>query len=134
MGTVHDLDHQRRIDLSETVMALLEQWGVTPEDQIRLLGLPPGLRPRKLVQYRSGTPLPEEDEISVRIHYLLSIHKALATLFPHNPQAADYWLTTPNRYFERTPPLEVMLQRDLEGMRLVLDHLTGTGEWGSVTS
>ena len=132
MSSLHSLDDQRRRDLSRTVMGLLESWGVSPEQQIVLLGLPADTRPRKLKQYQEDTPLPDSDELTVRIHYLLSIQKEMDKMFPHNPMAADYWVTTPNRFFNQRTPLDLMLSEGLNGLRMVIEHLRGSGDWGAV--
>jgi hypothetical protein len=131
MDTIGSLDRQRRIDLTRTVMRILDDWGIAAEHQVLLLGLPRETRARRLRQFRSDTPFPEEDELLVRVHYLLSIQNAIRTYFPHNAVGSNYWVTTRNIVLGRRTPLEVMIDDGLPGMRRILDILNGeVVQWG----
>ena len=123
------MESERRADLSRTILTVLRNWGVSPEDQIKLLGLPDGTRTRVLNRFRGGEPFPEDHDSLMRANYLLSIQNAVTSLFPHNTQAADYWMTTPSHYFAEATPLDIMLNEDLEGMRRVLNYLNGIEDW-----
>jgi len=129
VGTLRDIDNQRRIDITRTVMTVLDSWGVDAEDQIALLDLPTDTRPRQLNRYRNGTPLPEAANVLLRVHYLLAIDNALHNTYPHNSEAASYWVTTPNMFFNRTSPLQVMLKRGSDGIQRIIDHLDGQLSW-----
>ncbi len=132
MADIHDIESLRRSDLTATVIQLLDTWGLSIPQQIRVLGLPDDIPLRRFAQYRKQRPLPDDDAITLRIHYLLGIHQAISKLYPHNPIAGDYWLTTPNRMFAGKPPLDLMLEQGSAGMRSVLEHLQGGGEWGNL--
>ena len=72
-----NLSHDERVQLSMMIMEILENWQVAAVDQISLLGLPAGTRPRALKRYHEGTPLPEDPVVWERISHL-----GLANLTP----------------------------------------------------
>ena len=123
------MDDDRREDLARTILTVLRNWGVEPEDQIRLLGLPEGTRTRTLNKFRSGAPFPDDYDSLMRANYLLSIQNAVSSLFPHNAKASDYWMTTPSHYFANTTPLQIMLNEGVDGMKRVLNYLNGVEDW-----
>lgn len=129
MNTLYDLDEQRRSDLAKQLLLVLNEWGIEPEHQIILLGLPDDTRPRTLNRYRTGTPFPEDESFLQRAHYILSIKNAVDSIYPHNEKAASYWVTTSNWFFNDKTPLEIMLAQGIEGMKQVIDHLNGTDQW-----
>ena len=123
------VDMDRRADLAQTILTVLRNWGVAKEQQIILLGLPEGTRPRTLNKFTMGAPFPDDDEALMRANYLLSIQNAVDSLFPHNTTAANYWMTTPCQSFANHTPLSIMLNEGLDGMKRVLDYLNGTEDW-----
>ena len=118
---------EQRISLTEAVMEVLDDWHVDADDRIRLLGLEGQIKPRTMIRYRNGTPLPEGPDIDLRCKHLLGIASALRTSFPHMASTANLWITTPCRAFEQRTPLQFMLDRGLEGMERIRDHLDGRG-------
>ena len=130
MGTVHDIDARRRAELAQVVMQALDDWGVQPRQRAALLGLPEDTAEQTLLEFRQGMPFPDTAGLTQRISYILTIRNALHTVHPHNAAMADYWITTPHPYFKDASPLELMLARGGDGMRRIIEHLTGTGEWG----
>ena len=117
-----------REELAALVLEVLDDWGVSAADQIRLLALPPATRPRALARHRKGQALPEDPAVTARIHAILRIDRALAGMFPHNQSLSRYWITTPShRYGDRTP-LDVMLE-DADGLEIVARHAEGTTEF-----
>lgn len=129
MATIIDMDQQRRVQLAQTVMGVLNGWDVPPDAQCALLGLPEGTKARKLNQFRSGTAFPEDHGMLLRAHYILSIQNAVASMYPHNTEVGNYWVTTPNPFFNERTPLQVMLESGVDGMETVVNHLNGTGDW-----
>lgn len=129
MATIIDMDQQRRVQLAQTVMGVLNGWGVPTDAQCVLLGLPEGTKARKLNQFRSGTAFPEDNAMLLRAHYILSIQNAVESMYPHNTEVGNYWVTTPNAFFNERTPLQVMLDSGVEGMETVVAHLNGTGDW-----
>ncbi len=120
------LSQDDQIALAKTVTAILDAWKIGPADQVTLLGLPEGTRPRALAKYRVATPFPNEPEITLRIKYLLDIQTSLDTLFPHNTMMANYWVTTGIPYFNDQSPLQMMLNLGLDGIKTVSGHLDGS--------
>jgi hypothetical protein len=130
MGTVHDIDEQRRADLARVVMQIFHEWGVEPRQQAMLLGLSGDAPNHLLDRFRKGMPTAEEAGLLQRMSHILSIRNALHQSHPHSPAMANYWVTTAHPYFNDQSPLEVMLGRGTDGMRRILEHLNGSGEWG----
>jgi uncharacterized protein (DUF2384 family) len=122
-------DQEHLSELTAVVLRLLDDWGIAPEDQPALLGLPAGTRPRALQRYRLGTPLPQDRETLERLSHLLNIERAVRTAFPHNVSMARFWITTPHPLFEDRTPLQVMLAEGLEGMVQIVSYLHGRGDW-----
>ena len=69
--------------------------------------------------------MPNEKDFATRAQYLIMINGAISTLYPHNPDAANYWITTDNYYFEGQTPLDIMLNNGVPGMISILGHLNG---------
>ena len=82
--------------------------------------------------YREYVDSKYHDQFDVALAQQIAQTKEMEKMFPHNPMAADYWVTTPNRFFNQRTPLELMVSEGLEGLRLVIEHLRGSGDWGSV--
>ncbi|GMR07591.1 MAG: hypothetical protein BMS9Abin26_0594 [Gammaproteobacteria bacterium] len=120
------LSQNDHIALAKAVITILDAWKIGPADQVSLLGLPEGTRPRALAKYRVATPLPDEPDIRLRIKYLLNIQTSLDTLFPHNTMMANYWVTTEIPYFNNQSPLQLMLNLGLDGIKTVSAHLDGS--------
>jgi len=122
-------DAALREQMTRSVMATLQGWGLSGDAQRMLLGLPADMRARKMNQFRSGQALPDEPEVLLRAQLILQIGNAVASLFPHNLSVANYWITTQNRHFGQRTPLDVMLDGGVEAMERVVAHLNGTGDW-----
>lgn len=130
MAEIHHIEEQSRLAPGRAVMGVLDAWGIDARHRPALLGLPDNTCARRLNQYRrAATPLPDDETVLLRVHYILTIHDAVETMHPRNPHCGHYWVTTRNRFFTDNTPLEVMLEGGVEGMRRLVDHLNGTGEW-----
>ena len=130
MTTQQVMDAEYRADLARTLLKILRNWGLTTEQQIKLLGLPEDTRSRAINKFAQGTPFPDDYESLMRANYLLPIQNAVDSLFPHNATAANYWMTTPSQYFANHTPLDIMLNEGIEGMKRVLNYLNGVEDWG----
>lgn len=123
--------HDERTDFARAALNIMDGWGLEPDQQIALLGMPTDTKPRELVRFRNGSaPLPDERELLVRVRCLLSIQHSLESAFPHNPILANYWVTTANQYFNDHTPLSVMLRDGVEGMEWIARYLDGSEQWG----
>lgn len=126
---VHHFTDNERAEIAHAVMNLFNEWQVEAVDQVQLLGLPANTRPRAMLKYQKGTPLPDDEEMLERVQHLLAIQQALGTTFPHNPAMGGLWITTPNAMFGERTPLAVMLQGGLNGILQVRRRLECTEVW-----
>jgi uncharacterized protein (DUF2384 family) len=107
----------------ELFFALGEEWSLTADQQIRLLGTPAR---STFFKWKKEGGIISRDTIE-RISHLLSIYKALHILFP-DPDRADAWLRRPNKYFEEHSALDVMLDgtlSDIYRVRAYVDAQRG---------
>ena len=117
---LHARDSRER--LARMVVSLLDHWKLTPNDQAVLLGLSTQSR-STIARYRRGEPLADSADLLARAGHLLGIHKALRILFPHDRDLAYRWVTTPNRRFGDSAPLEIMKRHGYEGILAVRRYL-----------
>ncbi len=124
------LDNAERQRLAPLVMSILDEWQLTDEAQIALLGLPERTKPRELSRFRQGSqPLPDEDDIVERSRHIVGIQEALHVVFAKNPNMPAFWVANRhNRQFGRAP-MEIMLEEGLDGMQRVWGHLDCTRNW-----
>jgi len=111
-------------------LRILERWKLGNDAQLNLLNLPDDMHPRMLKRLRQGdSQLQEDHEMLNRIQCIFEIDRSLQTMFPHNTDMADFWVTTPNLQFQEQRPLDVMLAHGTEGMQTVTQQLNGTACW-----
>lgn len=128
MGAVPEADtinlHDRpsREKLARMLVTLMDHWQLPPADQAVLLGLSPQSR-STVARYRRGEPLADNADLLGRAGHLLGIHKALRILFPHDRDLGYRWVTTPNRRFGDSAPLEIMKRHGFEGVLAVRRYL-----------
>lgn len=123
------LNEEERVQLSRTIVELLNRWGVQSEDQVTLLGLPSDTKPRALRRYYENTPLPNSPEINERIDHLLGIADALRTSNPCSATADVIWLHAINHRFDNRTPLDAMIRDGLGGLLAVRTHLDCAYDW-----
>lgn len=124
------MDHEQQASMARETLRILNDWAIPPELQLTLLGFPETSKPRMLNRFRSGgEAFPEEPERLQRISCILSINRALQTMFPHSGNMADLWVTTSNTYFNDRSPLEIMVEHGLNGMQNVSHHLSNNDGW-----
>lgn len=102
---------------------LADQWALSTEQQITLLGAP--ARSTFFKWKKEGGLLSTDTE--ERISHLISIYKALQILVP-DAKAADTWIHRPNKYFGGRTALGVMLEgklTDIYSVRTYLDAQRG---------
>ena len=117
--------HEERAALTHAVLRVLHAWDLEHADQLALLGMPEGTRPRALKRFQGGEPLPSDEQVMARVECLLRVDQALGPLFPHNPVLGNLWITTLSPRFDGRSPLQAMLSGGLPAMQGVLDHLNG---------
>ncbi|MDD5394188.1 MAG: DUF2384 domain-containing protein [Thiothrix sp.] len=106
--------------LTRAVVHHLDEWKISAEDMLAVLGLPEDVRPRHLQQYRQGMKaFPQTEDIMHRIDHLVGIADALRTTFPFSSQMRVMWLQKPHRRFQQRSPLAVMLDEGTDGLMKV---------------
>ena len=124
------LSDAERVEATQAVMELLfKVWHVQPAQCLALLTLPADTKPRMLKRYQAGTPLPSDPELMERLVCLFDIQEALRTSFPFNANMSGVWLATPNRWFNNSAPLQVMLDEGMDGIYKIRRHLDCTYNW-----
>ena len=113
---------QDRGGLAKMVMALLDHWKLSTEDQAALLGLAASNR-AALTRYRKGEPIGTSRDQYERVGHLLGIHKSLRLLFPQNRELVYRWMSTRNKAFENLAPVEVVSQWGFAGLLMVRAYL-----------
>lgn len=108
---------------------IAEQWGLSVEEQLKLLGEPPRSTFYAWRKHPEQAQLPRDT--LERLSYVLGIYKALQILLP-DPAAADAWVRKPNEApgFGGQPALARMLAgnvADLAYVRRYLDAARGGG-------
>lgn len=103
---------------------MAEAWGLSTDEQIRLLGSPP--RSTFFKWKKDGGVLPRDT--AERISHLLAIWKALEILFT-DAGRSNAWLKRPNDFFGKASALDVMLGEgnfyDIVRVRQYLDAQRG---------
>lgn len=108
--------------LARMVMALLDHWELSTEDQAALLGIATSNR-AALTRYRKGEPIGTSRDQYERVGHLLGIHKNLRLLFPQNRDLAYRWMSTRNRAFDNLTPVEVVKEWGFAGLLAVRSYL-----------
>ncbi len=121
-------DDQKK-QLTFQLSQILENWDLTDQDQLTMLGLNDVIKPRHLYKYRRGEHAFEfTDALTKRAEMILGIHESLGTTFPTNKEYASVWLKQSVKKFKHKAPLELMLSGDT-GMNRVWNFLDCTQGW-----
>ena len=126
---IEQLTEDEKGSTARTVMAILDGWGLTAEQQMVMLSLPDNIPGRALRRYRDGTPFPENEKVNERIEHILAIAEALRTTYPHNASMSNIWIKRTNKHFVTRPPLIIMIEDGLNGLLHVRSHLDCTFDW-----
>lgn len=113
---------EARKSLAKMIMKLFSLWGLGVADRLALLGLGPEYQ-NMLVRYAMGDPLPNSQDMQDRVSRLLSIHKLLRILYPHNRDLVYSWIKSRNKAFNNSTPLEIMFEENLSGFDRIVDYL-----------
>lgn len=97
---------------------LAEDWGLSTDEQITLLGSPG--RSTFFKWKKSGGNL-SNDTIE-RISHLLGVYKSLQILLP-DPEAADAWIKKSNAFFGNRSALDLMLDGQVVDIYKVREYL-----------
>jgi uncharacterized protein (DUF2384 family) len=97
---------------------LAEAWGLSTDEQIRLLGSPARSTFFKWKKEVSSLP----NDTLERLSYIFGIYKALEILLP-DPEQADSWIKRPNQYFNGRSALEIMMGGQVVDLYKVREYL-----------
>ena len=115
-----DLSSEQMLALSQAVIHHMDEWQITPEQMIDLLGVADQVKSRHLNALRIGSKaLPNRAEVLQRIDHIVGIADALRTTFPFSSQMRHLWLQKPHRRFHKLTPLSVMLAEGVAGLQKV---------------
>lgn len=128
-NVLKDLAHDQRIELARAIMNMFDDWKISNDDCVILLGLPPETKGRSMRRYRDDTPFPDEGETYERIEHLLGIADALRTSFPRSAEAGAIWMQRRNGRFDNRSPLRVMLDEGMGGIVYIRTHLDCAYDW-----
>ncbi len=121
------MTEEQQNQLTFRLTQVMENWKLTDQDQITLLGL--SLKPRHLYLYRRGDKSFDFDKVLIeRAKMVLGIHESLGTTYPTNREYAAIWLKRAVKKFKHKTPLELMLSGDT-GMKRVWHFLDCTQGW-----
>lgn len=120
---------QHQIEITRHIMRVLDEWKLSGKDIIKLLKLPSKVRQRNLERYRDGEAFPISEETQQRIEHIVGIADALRTSFPRNAHMGVLWMQTPHRRFKNQPPLSILSEQGLNGLRMVRSELDCAFSW-----
>jgi len=124
-----EVSTEERLAMTQTVMSMLEAWGLSARDIITILSLPETVKARSIARFREDEPFPDDPAVNRRLAYLLRIEHALLTYFPRNPEMRNLWVKRGNKQFGRKAPIAVMVEEGESGLISVLSHLDCTFAW-----
>jgi hypothetical protein len=126
---VQYLSPEQKIDLTRSLIEMMDDWGLQDREQVALLGLPDDTRTRQIRKYRNDTPLPEDEFVMERVEHLMGIADALRTSYPTNAMGGSMWLNRRNTRFQDRTPLQAMLEDGMRGIVAVRIHLDCAYDW-----
>ena len=125
---------QNQVEITRHIMRVLDEWKLPGKEIIKLLELPNKVRLRNLDRYRDGEVFPESQTTQERIEHIAGIADALRTSFPRNAHMGILWMHTPHRRFQNQPPLTILLEQGLNGLRMVRCELDCAFSWNESLS
>lgn len=129
MINIDRITDKQKNQLTFRLTQIMEDWQLSDQDQIELMGMSKSLKPRHLYLYRRGDKSFDFDQTSInRSEMILGIHESLGTTYPTNRDYASIWLKRPVKKFNHKAPLELMLSGDI-GMKRVWHFLDCTQSW-----
>lgn len=117
---MENLSTEQMQALSQAVVNHMDEWQISPEQMLALLGVADRIKSRQLNALRMGSKsLPADSDVLQRIDHIVGIADALRTTFPFSSQMRHLWLQKPHRRFQKHTPLAVMLSEGLAGLQKV---------------
>ncbi len=122
-----EFSYDERVLLTQRVLGLFDDWGIGKREQLQLLGIDG--KERMLTQFKYGTPVPDEQPVLQRVRHLIGIGDALFHNFPRAKAGGAVWLRHTNKYLNKRPPLTIMLEDGIPGLKQVWVNLDCTQGW-----
>lgn len=126
--------NEKRLALTQSIMELLDDWKLMSKDKITLLGLPDDVRVRHIEQYRKDKAFPETEQVNEHLVHLVGIAEALRTTYPRNIGMGTIWLNQSHKRLNNQPPMKIMIEEGLKGIRRVRGILDCSYEWNMTGS
>ncbi len=115
-----EFTHEQMTALTQAVVTHMDEWKISAEEMLSVLGLSDEAKTRHLNAYRQGSKsLPQESDVLKRIDHIVGISDALRTTFPFSSQMRVMWLQKPHRRFSKRTPLGVILDEGVNGLQKV---------------
>jgi len=129
MISFQTLSHQQKLELTQFVMTMLDDWGLSHQNKMTLLDLPATVKVRSMRRFYQDEPFPAHEHVLERMDHLLGIAEALHTSFPLNSQMAKFWLNKSNPRFNNQTPLDYMLAGGIAHVVAIRAHLDCAWDW-----
>ena len=126
---MNNLSPDEQVELTVQIMEILDGWGMSAEEIISLLALPPKTPGRALRRYRENTAFPMTNEVIERLEHIVGITEALRTSYPHNPQMGKIWIRQKSKKLNNQIPLQIIVENGLEGIIEIRKHLDCSYDW-----
>jgi hypothetical protein len=104
--------NEARAALAAALLVAFDRWGVPPDKQAVLLGVP------DIAALRRGEPLPKNADVLARAGHLLAIDRALKKYYGERAVLRDAWLLFPYAELGGQSALALMLT-GIDGIRRV---------------
>ena len=115
-----DFSGEQMAALTRAVIDHMDEWKISPDDMLSVLGLSKKVKTRHLNAYRNcDRTFPQDADVMQRIDHVVGIADALRTTFPFSSQMRIMWLQKPHRRFQKRTPLAVMLSEGANGLQKV---------------
>lgn len=123
------LTDEEKIQLTVSLISILDSWGVSNTDKVTLLALPTGTKARAIQHYQQGLPLPDDKAVQERVEHLLGIAQALHLAYPRNKQGGELWLNRPNKKLNGRCPMAMMIEEGLSGITTIRMQIDCSYDW-----
>lgn len=95
--------------LSKVFWNFITFYGLKQGDAAGLLGLSSESR-KTLKSFEEENKVPRSEDTALRIIQLVSIHKNLMLLYPHNEEVIKSWMKSPQTFLKGLTPIEFILR------------------------
>jgi len=95
--------------LSKVFWNFITFYGLKQSEAAGLLGLSSESR-KTLKSFEEEKKVPHTEETALRIIQLMSIHKNLMLLYPHNEEIIQSWMKSPHSFLDGKSPIDYILR------------------------